>query len=147
MTKERFKLMPAVWLIFKKDNKILLLKRKNTGWEDGNYAIPAGKLDGKETVTQAAIREAREELGLNINETNLDVAHVLHKINYDNEETIDFFLNVSDWQGIPENTEPHKCEELKWFEVDNFPENMVGCLRHVLKKLEKNIFYSEFGWE
>ncbi len=147
MQKERFKLIPAVWLIFNQDDKILLLKRKNTGWEDGNYSIPAGKLDGNETVIRAAIREAKEELGLIINQNNLDVVHVLHKRNIDGEETIDFFLNVSNWEGVPENTEPHKCENLEWFELSNMPENMVGCLKHVLKKLEKNIYYSEFGWE
>lgn len=34
---ERFKMRVAVHLILEQDNKYLLLRRYNTGYEDGNY--------------------------------------------------------------------------------------------------------------
>ena len=37
MPKERFKVVPAVYLIIKNDNKILLSLRENTGYMDGYY--------------------------------------------------------------------------------------------------------------
>lgn len=45
-----------------KDNKILLLKRRKTGW----YELPGGKLENWETEEAAAIREIKEELWLRI---------------------------------------------------------------------------------
>ena len=56
---KRFTLLSAVHLVLIKDDKILLLRRKNTGYEDGKYSLVAGHLDGKESVTTAMIREAR----------------------------------------------------------------------------------------
>jgi ADP-ribose pyrophosphatase YjhB (NUDIX family) len=68
---EKFKLIASVYLLFVKDDKILLLRRCNTGYEDGNYGLVAGHLDAHESLTQAAIREAKEESGVDINPEDL----------------------------------------------------------------------------
>lgn len=54
---------PTVDIIIYKDGKILLIKRKNPphGW-----ALPGGFVDEGETVEQAAVREAKEETGLDV---------------------------------------------------------------------------------
>ena len=64
--KDRYKYICAVYLILIKGNQILLLKRVNTGYEDGKYSLVAGHMDGNETIKQAMIREAREEAGIAI---------------------------------------------------------------------------------
>jgi hypothetical protein len=46
MNNERFKLTPAVYLILVKERKILLAKRKNTGWMDGFYSLVSDHMDG-----------------------------------------------------------------------------------------------------
>ena len=48
MKKERFKLIPAVFLIFRRGDEVLLLRRANTGYQDGKYGLVAGHLDGDE---------------------------------------------------------------------------------------------------
>jgi ADP-ribose pyrophosphatase YjhB (NUDIX family) len=55
MSKKHFTAPVTVHLFFKKNNQILLLRRYNTGYEDGNYSVVAGHLDGGETIKQAAI--------------------------------------------------------------------------------------------
>jgi 8-oxo-dGTP diphosphatase len=60
----RSKFPVAVHLFFLRDKQILLLRRFKTGYEDGNYSVVAGHVDTGESVTQAAIREANEEVGV-----------------------------------------------------------------------------------
>jgi 8-oxo-dGTP pyrophosphatase MutT (NUDIX family) len=59
MSKKRFEMPVAVHLFLIEENKILLLRRFNTGYEDGNYSLIAGHLDGNEDVKSAMIREVR----------------------------------------------------------------------------------------
>ncbi|MDQ3005393.1 MAG: NUDIX domain-containing protein, partial [Chloroflexota bacterium] len=53
----------TVHLLFFRQNEMLLLRRFNTGFRDGEYSVPAGHLDGGEPVMSAATREAQEEVG------------------------------------------------------------------------------------
>jgi len=146
MPKERFKLIPTSHLILLKYNKILLLRRFNTGYEDGNYSVVAGHLDGNETFIQAMVREAKEEADINIKPEDLKVVHVMHR-KVPNEERIDFFIMSNKWRGEPKIMEPHKCDDLRWFELDNLPDNIIPYVKQAIDCFLNNILYSEFGWK
>jgi len=66
MTNERFKLTTAVYLVLRNESKVLLLRRANTGYQDGKYSLVAGHLDGDELGTVAIVREAKEEAGIDL---------------------------------------------------------------------------------
>lgn len=142
---ERFKLIPTPHLILIKDGRILLLRRFDTGYEDGNYSVVAGHLNGNETFFQAAVREAKEEVGIDIRAGDLEVLHVMHR-KVQNEERIDFFIQARIWKGEPKNTEPNKCDDLRWFDVDNLPTNTIPYIRHAIDCIRNKVFYGEFGW-
>lgn len=90
LRKIRFQMLVAVHLLLLKDNKVLLLRRFNTGYEDGNYSVAAGHVDGNEDVKAAMIREAEEEAGIKISSDNINFASVMHRNSDD--ERIDFFF-------------------------------------------------------
>ncbi|MDP5272846.1 NUDIX hydrolase [Chengkuizengella axinellae] len=133
-------------LFYRNDNEVLLLKRKNTGFEDGKWGIVAGKIEGGEEVVSAAIREAKEEAGVIIDSTEVKVVGVMHRNNIKNE-WIDFYVKVDSWQGEIVNVEVDKCEELKWFEVDKLPTDMVSFIRKAIEKNHKQMWFESFGWE
>jgi len=144
MRKEHFKFVSAVHLFLVRDDKILLLRRFNTRYEDGNYSVPAGHIDGEETATRAMIREAKEEAGIDINEKQLRMVHVMHRKS--KEERIDFFFEATGWQGKPKIMETNKCDDLKWFPINQLPQNVIPYVKSGIENYRDQILFSEFGW-
>ena len=140
----REKFPVTVHLLFFRENQVLLLRRFNTGFEDGNYSVPAGHLDGGETVRMAAVREAQEEIGVHIDVENVAFASVIHRRSDD--ERVDFFVRIKAWQGEPVNAEPEKCDELCWCDVDSLPENAIPYVRKAIRNYLEGIPFDEFGW-
>jgi len=140
----RTKFLVAVHLFFLQDNQILISRRFNTGYEDGQYSVVAGHVDSGETVTQAAIREAKEEVGVSLLPANLQFVHVMNRKSDD--ERIDFFMIVNNWIGEITNTEPNKCDDLRWVKFSDLPDNTIPYVRRAIELYQANITYSEFGW-
>ena len=142
---ERFHLKSAVHLFLMRGDEVLLLRRHNTGYEDGNYSVIAGHLDGGEEVKRAMLREAREEAGIEIDADDLEVVHVMHRRS--NDERVDFFLKATRWRGEPVNLEPHKCDELRWRPVDDLPANTISYVRRAIENVRHGVTFDSFGWE
>ncbi|MFO1206273.1 MAG: NUDIX domain-containing protein [Burkholderiales bacterium] len=140
----RFRLIPEVHLILEREGRILLLRRFNTGYEDGKYGVVAGHVDGNETARMAMSREAREESGLQVEPEDLVLRHVIHRKS--DGERMSLFFSPTRWRGEPRNMEPHKCSDLSWFPADGLPPNMIGYVRHALVQAAAGNIYSEFGW-
>jgi 8-oxo-dGTP diphosphatase len=132
----------TVHLFFFRENQILILRRFNTGFRDGEYSVPAGHLDGGETVMQAAIREGKEEVGVDIAEHNMVFSTVMHRI--EDEERVDFFVQVHQWQGEPFNGEPDKCDDVRWVDMNMLPENTVPYVRQALSNHLNGIPFDEY---
>ena len=63
----------AVYIIVRQQQRILLLQRKNTGFDDGKWSLPAGHVEEGESALTAAIREAEEEIGIVIPSSALNL--------------------------------------------------------------------------
>ena len=147
MNKNRFRAFVSVHVLFMKDDKILLLLRK-TITSDGFYSVVAGHLDDKETLTQAIIREAKEEAGVDINPNDFEIKTVCHSYSKHNDrEFIQFYAICKKWEGKLVNNEPDKCGGLKFFPINNLPENMVPYVRDGIKKTLAGINFYEYGWK
>ncbi|HXY18025.1 MAG TPA: NUDIX domain-containing protein, partial [Candidatus Nitrosopolaris sp.] len=141
---KRFKLILSVYLILVQDGKTLLLRRQNTGYEDGNYGLVAGHADGNEVAREALCREVLEESGLKFKPEDFRFVHLMHR--KANDERIDVFFTADSWQGEPEIMEPEKCDDLSWFSLDNLPKNTIPYIRQAIECSQKDIYYSEHGW-
>jgi 8-oxo-dGTP diphosphatase len=131
-------------IFLRKGDKILMLRRYNTGYEDGNYSVVAGHLDGGETIKHAAIREAKEEAGIEIQPEDLNIVGVMHRRSDD--ERVDFFLAAHRWSGEPRNQEPGKCDQIAWFSVDRIPGNTIPYIKRALENYRNGSWFDEYGW-
>ena len=134
----------AVHLVLVQDSEVLLLRRHNTGYEDGNYSVIAGHLEGDEEIVAAMVREAREEAGIEIPPAALQVVGVMHRRS--DAEYVDFFLAARSWSGDIRNMEPEKCDELAWFRLDGLPENVIPYVRKGITNYFRGQWFDSFGW-
>lgn len=134
-------------MIFHDGNKILLLRRINTGWRDGEYTLPSGHIEGNETARAAAARETQEEVGIIIKPEELKFVHVVHRRGDEGDhERVDFFFEVEKYHGRPYNKEPEKCDDFRWFLASELPDNTVPVVRQALEKIAAGEKYSELNF-
>jgi 8-oxo-dGTP diphosphatase len=132
-------------LLLDSANRTLFGRRQNTGLMDGTYHLPAGHLEAGESMVEAVIREAREELGVSIDPEHVEFVHVMHSPVTGGRAS--FFFRARQWKGIPTNCEPHKCSELRWFRLDDLPAATVSYCRVALKHIATDNPFSVCGWE
>lgn len=124
-----------------KDGKILLSRRFQTGYEDGNYSLPAGHVEDGETLTGCLIREAKEEIGIDIDKKDISLVYVMHR--KETDIRVDFFFTTTKWIGTPTNCEPKKCDDLSWFALNALPKNTVPYIRAAIEGWIKGEIYQE----
>ena len=58
----------------------------------------AGGVEADEEVTAAAIREASEEVGIDVRPADIDVVGVMHRKGADGVVSVVFFLTARSWE-------------------------------------------------
>ena len=104
----------------------------------------AGHVEADEEITSAAIREAKEEVGIEINRNDLHVVGVMHRRS--DEERVSFFLTAFAWIGDIVNAEPNLCDDLSWHSIESLPLNTIPYLKRALGNYQDGTFFDEFGW-
>lgn len=110
----------GVGVYIRKDGKILLGKRKG-GHGAGEWCPPGGKLEMREDPLECAIRETREETGIEI--TNVRFMGITSDVWPEVGTHYVTISYVADWkEGEARVMEPDKFEEWQWFSWDSLPE-------------------------
>ena len=119
----------GVGVMVVKDGMVLLGKRKNAHG-DGTWNFPGGHLEFGESLEQCAAREVLEETGLEIG--NIKPAALTNDV-FENEKKhyITIIMQAEILHGSVENKEPHKCEEWKWFDLNDLPEPLFLPIKHM----------------
>ncbi|MFB6100817.1 MAG: NUDIX hydrolase [Candidatus Nanohalobium sp.] len=89
------------------DGKILLLYRE----DEGHWEVPGGKVEEDESPTEAAVREAREEIGV---EVSLEKPFYTGEFQHDGEM---FLWNgyIAEIEGGEPEIQEDKFGKLEWF--------------------------------
>lgn len=141
MEKEKF--LSSVYLIIRNDNgEILLQRRQGTKLWTGFLALPAGHVDVGENAYDAVIREAKEELGIVIDIGSIVDTFVVNRRNKSLLPYYDVYFEVSSYSGIITISEPDKCSELVWCDIDNLPDDMIDFEIEAINNNKKGIKFS-----
>ena len=136
----------VVNIIIKQGDKTLLFFRNDGffNYGGGCWVLPAGHIEQEETPQNAAIREAKEELGIDIAQNDIKCVHVMSNI-ASRVHGFEFFFEVSKYTGTIRNCEPDKCVEMKYFTFDEIKglKNAVSTVRIGLPAIANKQFYSE----
>jgi 8-oxo-dGTP pyrophosphatase MutT (NUDIX family) len=133
-----------VYLIVRNGDQVLFLFRSGTGYKDGEWNLPAGKVDGRETYHSAAVRELAEETGITIREADLRAVHVIERSEDGGDPWVGVYFEVTT-DATPENREPDKHATLDWFALDALPTPTVGYTAHVLAAIARGEVFSAWS--
>jgi 8-oxo-dGTP diphosphatase len=123
----------GVAVLLKKDNQILLGKRKNAHGT-GTWAPAGGHLEFGESIEECARRELLEETGLRA--LSLKPLTWTNNIIDANKHYVTLFMLVDEWEGALILKEPHKCEGWHWFDLDKLPEPLFPTVVSFFEKYQ-----------
>ncbi len=131
--------MPAAGIILYENGKILLQKRS----DNQKWALHGGAMELGETTEEAAIREAKEEIG--IVPEKLDFYGVFsgkemyHVYPDGNEVHIISTVYFCDKYSGNIKIDDNEVLQVEWFDIDNLPDNMGRIDGFILKNLNTYI--------
>jgi 8-oxo-dGTP diphosphatase len=104
--------------------------------EAGCWSIVGGKLDYLESLEQCAIREAREEVGVEAAIQSL-LCVTEHRLPNEHQHWISPAFLAQVLHGKPFNCEPSKTKEVFWFPVDSLPPNLTVTARNAVEAYKR----------
>lgn len=140
---EREQFLSSVYLIIKNDrNEILLQRRQGTKLWCGFLGLPAGHIDKGENALDAVVREAKEELDIDVSRNDIADVFVVNRRNKTIPSYFDIYFEISKYNGIIKINEPNKCSELIWANLNNLPEDIIDFEKVALENNIKGIKFS-----
>jgi 8-oxo-dGTP pyrophosphatase MutT (NUDIX family) len=135
-----------VHVILHRQGEVVLLERQGTGYCDGMLHLPSGHLEEDEPVHAAAAREAREEVGVDIDPDHLTLAAVVHHRQEPGHARMGLFFLATAWAGEPYNAEPHECGKLLWVDPLVLPSNTIAYPAQGIRAWLDGVPFAPHGW-
>ncbi|XP_022156539.1 nudix hydrolase 1-like [Momordica charantia] len=128
----------AVVVYILKGNSVLLGRRLSSAGDSSHstFALPGGHLEFGEAFDECAVREVKEETGLDIEKTEfLTVTNnpFLNDPKPSHYVTIFMRADLSDAQQQPQNLEPSKCGGWDWYDWSHLPNPLFWPLDKMVR--------------
>lgn len=127
--------LPVVAAIIRRENKVLLGQRPDSGTLAGLWEFPGGKIEMGEAPDRALARELKEELGI---DADIGPIQIATTYNYSEVGILLLFYVVNSWRGQPEASHHNAikwvdAEELKQISLPDANRNVLDKIIHILK--------------
>ena len=103
------------------------LRTKNSRNEPGKWTFPGGCVEFGETLEQCAVREAKEEFGIDVSVVRL-LGVIDHLIPEERQHWVNPVVEARIAGGEPRIMEPHKMSGFGWFSLSELPKNITSNL-------------------
>lgn len=114
---------PCAAVLVTRGSSILLSRRAREPWA-GQWEVPGGFVEKGEHPAEGAVREVREELGIDVRLTGL-LGIYIHPSLGDEFLQITVYLAETDTSHEPV-ADPHEVSEWRWFAADEVPAVMAS---------------------
>lgn len=121
----------GIGVFVRKDNTILLGKRKSMTHGHGEWGLPGGHLEMGETFEACCQREVFEETGLSIRNIR-KLAFTNDFFPESNLHYVTLYFTADYAGGELINKEPHKCEGWQWFWLDQLPKPLFCGVEEII---------------
>jgi len=136
-----FQLIVDVHLLLITDGEVLLGRRANTGYGDGAYEPPSGRLAERETLVEAAVRVGDAQVGIALDPALVTLAHVMHDVS--GAGRMAFFLTADGWEGET-GAATNSYSDLGWFPLSELPANMIDRARVAVRNFAAGARFSTY---
>lgn len=116
----------------------VLLQLRNKEPEKKHWCIPGGRLEMFETFEEAVKRETKEETGVDIEIIKL-LGICNHIVRNENSHWVSPSYLCKITQGQPQIKEPTKHLDMRWFPINNLPDNITITTKETVKNYLKMV--------
>ncbi|WP_184502897.1 NUDIX domain-containing protein [Streptomyces botrytidirepellens] len=127
--------------------RILLgLRHPDSAYAGNTWHFLAGHCE-REEVISGLVREAKEEAGLIIEPSAVELVHLVHLVDSPGARPrIQLVFRARSWLGTPEIREPDRCVEWRWWKPKDLPAEVVPYTRLAIDGILAGRLYSAMGW-
>jgi len=133
----------VVHVLMCRDGQLFLLRRANSGFMDGYYALPGGHQHAGEGVEAAARRECEEEAG--VREVILSPVCVM-PYRSGSHQGLNFVFEAVQWLGEPRLAEPELFSEAVWAAPERLPQPHAMWIADALRCRADGVWFKEYHW-
>ena len=116
----------------------VLLTLRNRPPEAGHWSIVGGKLDFLETLEECAVREAREEVGVEVAIQAL-LCVTDHCLPQENQHWVSPAYLAQILAGEAANCEPEKTAAVQWFALNELPVKLTMTARNAIRAYARQL--------